>query len=200
MRKITRAAAALALAVGATTMVTATSANAAPADGTVHGCQAGAFCIYPQDAGWNNDQPSQLSSAFYAPNSKDRISWDPKNCWSIGSEGSEFRESAHPQSANPHSGSRVQNHEVSNAITSPCTLAFSLPLTLPRHLLCLPHSLLLILKRAHSNADTRPMSPSQVLKRGQTQQTSEDTTRRLDGVGEVHVRCERVGIGNLREP
>ncbi len=27
--------------------------------GTVHGCPSGYACIYPQDAGWNGDHPSQ---------------------------------------------------------------------------------------------------------------------------------------------
>ncbi|MFG2138891.1 hypothetical protein [Streptomyces sp. NPDC048650] len=68
MRKITRAAAALALAIGATTMATATSANAAQAAGTVHGCPSGAFCIYPQNAGWNNDRPSNTYYSYGAHN------------------------------------------------------------------------------------------------------------------------------------
>lgn len=68
MRKITRAAAALALAAGALTATTATSASAAQAAGTVHGCPAGAFCIYPKDAGWNGDRPSDVFETYGAHN------------------------------------------------------------------------------------------------------------------------------------
>ncbi|MBO0791577.1 MAG: hypothetical protein J2P36_11595 [Ktedonobacteraceae bacterium] len=33
--------------------------HATHAAGTVHGCPLGYACIYPQDAGWNNDHPSK---------------------------------------------------------------------------------------------------------------------------------------------
>ncbi|MCM2424960.1 hypothetical protein [Streptomyces sp. RKAG337] len=54
----------LAAQVAATTLLAglvtvgmgATSAQASGS--TVHGCASGNVCIYPQDAGWNNDQPS----------------------------------------------------------------------------------------------------------------------------------------------
>lgn len=63
MRTFARTAAALAFGVAALTATTATGAQAAQAAGTVHGCPSGAFCIYPQDAGWNGDRPSH---AFYS--------------------------------------------------------------------------------------------------------------------------------------
>ncbi|MFI1415891.1 hypothetical protein ACH4Y0_39135 [Streptomyces sp. NPDC020707] len=59
MRRIARAAAAVSLALGVLTTVGSTAANAAAA-GSYHGCQDGYVCIYPQDAGWNNDQPSHV--------------------------------------------------------------------------------------------------------------------------------------------
>ncbi|MFC7327061.1 hypothetical protein [Marinactinospora rubrisoli] len=62
MRKITKAAA-LTFAVAALATVGMTSANAAEAAATVRGCPSGAVCIYPQNAGWNNDRPSH---AFYS--------------------------------------------------------------------------------------------------------------------------------------
>ncbi|EMF53903.1 MULTISPECIES: hypothetical protein [Streptomyces] len=56
MRKLKamRTAAALVLAAGAVMTATATQAQAA----TSHGCPDGYVCIYPENAGWNNDQPS----------------------------------------------------------------------------------------------------------------------------------------------
>ncbi|WP_406738114.1 hypothetical protein OG365_17170 [Streptomyces sp. NBC_00853] len=36
------------------------AASPAHAAGSWHGCPSGAVCIYPQDAGWNNDRPSQV--------------------------------------------------------------------------------------------------------------------------------------------
>ncbi|MGW0117859.1 hypothetical protein [Streptomyces sp. NPDC003327] len=38
----------------------AVQAQAAPTAGASHGCPSGAFCIYPQNAGWNNDRPSHI--------------------------------------------------------------------------------------------------------------------------------------------
>ncbi|MFJ9415137.1 MULTISPECIES: hypothetical protein [unclassified Streptomyces] len=72
MRKIAKAAAALAFAAGALT-ATATSANAAQAAGTVHGCPSGAFCIYPQNAGWNNDRPSNTYYSYGAHNLSNQV-------------------------------------------------------------------------------------------------------------------------------
>ncbi|MGW1671958.1 hypothetical protein [Streptomyces sp. NPDC002324] len=56
MRKLKamRTAAALVLAAGAVMTATATQAQAA----TSHGCPDGYVCIYPENAGWNNDVPS----------------------------------------------------------------------------------------------------------------------------------------------
>jgi hypothetical protein len=56
MRKLKamRTAAALALAAGALVTATATQAQAV----TRHGCPDGYVCIYPENAGWNNDVPS----------------------------------------------------------------------------------------------------------------------------------------------
>lgn len=56
MRRTLKAAAALALAVGAFTTVGATTASARPADAS-HGCPSGDVCFYP-GARWNNDQPT----------------------------------------------------------------------------------------------------------------------------------------------
>lgn len=47
-------------AYAATMSTTTTHAVAHPAAGTVHGCPEGYACIYPQDAGWNGDHPSQM--------------------------------------------------------------------------------------------------------------------------------------------
>lgn len=44
----------LASALALPMALTATAADAA----TVHGCPSGYVCIYPQNAGWNNDHPS----------------------------------------------------------------------------------------------------------------------------------------------
>ncbi|NQX26531.1 hypothetical protein HQQ81_04095 [Microbacteriaceae bacterium VKM Ac-2854] len=57
MSKITRRAAAAALATGAMLTVGLVAAPAAEA-ATWHGCPTGYVCIYPQNAGWNNDRPS----------------------------------------------------------------------------------------------------------------------------------------------
>ena len=59
MRKLKamRTAAALVLATGAVMTVSATQAQAKPA-ATIHGCPEGYVCIYPENAGWNNDVPS----------------------------------------------------------------------------------------------------------------------------------------------
>ncbi|MEU2062450.1 hypothetical protein [Streptomyces sp. NPDC013455] len=53
------AAATTAMAIGALAL-TGTPAQASTTAGTVHGCPSGAFCIYPQNAGWNNDRPSYV--------------------------------------------------------------------------------------------------------------------------------------------
>jgi hypothetical protein len=47
---------------GASTVSPATTNThqvAAPTDDSLHGCPLGYACIYPENAGWNNDQPSQ---------------------------------------------------------------------------------------------------------------------------------------------
>ncbi|MER5732074.1 hypothetical protein ABT084_27720 [Streptomyces sp. NPDC002138] len=54
----------LALGLAATA---APSASAA-ATGSWHGCPSGAVCIYPQDAGWNNDSPSLTYYSYGAHN------------------------------------------------------------------------------------------------------------------------------------
>ncbi|WP_405491139.1 hypothetical protein [Streptomyces sp. NBC_00096] len=36
------------------------AASPAHATSWPHGCPSGAACIYPQDKGWNNDQPSNI--------------------------------------------------------------------------------------------------------------------------------------------
>lgn len=61
MRTILRTAAALAFTVGAITTVGTTSAHAA---GTYQGCPYGAVCIYPENTGWNNGQPSHFYYAY----------------------------------------------------------------------------------------------------------------------------------------
>jgi hypothetical protein len=59
MRKLVKLAVALSLVAGTGTIFDATPAQAAS---TVHGCQAGNVCIYPQNAGWNGDRPE---STYY---------------------------------------------------------------------------------------------------------------------------------------
>ncbi|GGX62672.1 hypothetical protein GCM10010515_32920 [Streptomyces fructofermentans] len=56
MRRIAQAAAALSLAFGVLTTIGSTGAHAA----TYHGCPDGYVCIYPENAGWNNDTPSHF--------------------------------------------------------------------------------------------------------------------------------------------
>ncbi|UUN30588.1 hypothetical protein [Streptomyces sp. FIT100] len=56
MRNMMTTAAALVLAAGAVTVAGATQAQAGAA--AYHGCPDGYVCIYPENAGWNNDQPS----------------------------------------------------------------------------------------------------------------------------------------------
>ncbi|MFE6282154.1 hypothetical protein [Streptomyces sp. NPDC057877] len=51
-----RKAAALAATATAALLLTSTQAQAA----TTHGCPSGAFCVYPQNTGWNNDVPSHI--------------------------------------------------------------------------------------------------------------------------------------------
>ncbi|WP_037882773.1 hypothetical protein [Streptomyces sp. NRRL S-515] len=36
------------------------AASPAQAAGPWHGCPSGAACVYPRDAGWNNDRPSHI--------------------------------------------------------------------------------------------------------------------------------------------
>ena len=43
-------------------------ASPARAAGTVHGCQSGYVCIYPQNAGWNGDRPSLRFYTYGAHN------------------------------------------------------------------------------------------------------------------------------------
>jgi hypothetical protein len=57
MSKITRRAAAAALAAGAMLTLGLVVAPAAEA-ATLHGCPSGYVCIYPENAGWNNNRPS----------------------------------------------------------------------------------------------------------------------------------------------
>ncbi|MGP3979727.1 hypothetical protein [Streptomyces sp. KR80] len=68
MRKIKmmRTAAALALAAGAITTVTAPQAQAA-ATAASHGCPSGYVCMYP-GAGWNNDRPTHKWYTYGAHN------------------------------------------------------------------------------------------------------------------------------------
>ncbi|MET9693956.1 hypothetical protein ABZY81_36930 [Streptomyces sp. NPDC006514] len=54
--KLAAAAAAGVMALG-TGVLAASPAHAA---GAWHGCPSGAVCIYPRDAGWNNDRPSHV--------------------------------------------------------------------------------------------------------------------------------------------
>jgi hypothetical protein len=63
MRKIIGTLAAVGLATG---VVTAVVAPAAQAAGTYQGCPYGAVCVYPQNAGWNNGQPSLVFWSYGA--------------------------------------------------------------------------------------------------------------------------------------
>jgi hypothetical protein len=65
MRRFVKAAAAITFAAG---MVTTIGATNAQADGPYEGCPSGAVCIYPQDAGWNNGQPSDTYYSYGAHN------------------------------------------------------------------------------------------------------------------------------------
>ncbi|MFF8833364.1 hypothetical protein [Streptomyces sp. NPDC015131] len=70
MRKVKtmRTVAALALAVGTMTGVTATQAQAAEsAAAASHGCPSGYVCLYP-GAGWNGDRPSHRYYTYGAHN------------------------------------------------------------------------------------------------------------------------------------
>jgi hypothetical protein len=79
MRNITKLVAGAGLAAGSlltlTVGATAAQASEAPvakaagmtvAGGTYQGCPYGAVCIYPQDKGWNNGQPSNVYWAYGA--------------------------------------------------------------------------------------------------------------------------------------
>ncbi|MCW2755872.1 MAG: hypothetical protein JWQ32_3283 [Marmoricola sp.] len=55
MRRGLKTAVAVAVLASAVGIGIETPAQAATA---VHGCPSGAFCIYPQNAGWNGDRPS----------------------------------------------------------------------------------------------------------------------------------------------
>ncbi|MFC3997543.1 hypothetical protein ACFOVU_16540 [Nocardiopsis sediminis] len=66
MRKIAKAAV-LMFAVGAFTTIGAAGASAAQTADT-RGCPSGAVCVYPQDAGWNNDRPELVLYTYGAHN------------------------------------------------------------------------------------------------------------------------------------
>ncbi|MFI9029560.1 hypothetical protein [Streptomyces sp. NPDC053560] len=72
MRKIVKAAA-LTFAVGALATVGMSTANAAPAAGSLRGCPSGAVCVYPQNAGWNNDRPSLVFYSYGAHNLSNQV-------------------------------------------------------------------------------------------------------------------------------
>ena len=61
MRRFMKAAVATTFAAGVMTTISATNAQAA---GPVEGCPYGAVCIYPQNAGWNNGQPSDFYYSY----------------------------------------------------------------------------------------------------------------------------------------
>ncbi|MDJ0385170.1 hypothetical protein [Streptomyces sp. G-G2] len=65
-KKIVFLAASGALALGLAASV-APTATASVTD-SWHGCPSGAVCIYPQDAGWNNDHPSNVYYSYGAHN------------------------------------------------------------------------------------------------------------------------------------
>ncbi len=67
-----RIGAALGIAVVAATvgLGVQTPANATT---TVHGCPSGAFCIYPQNAGWNNNKPSYEFFSYGAHNLSNQV-------------------------------------------------------------------------------------------------------------------------------
>ena len=67
MRRFVKAAAAITFAAGVVTTIGATNAQASGTD-TVEGCPYGAVCIYPQNAGWNNGQPSDTYYSYGAHN------------------------------------------------------------------------------------------------------------------------------------
>ncbi|NLU70347.1 hypothetical protein [Streptomyces sp. HNM0574] len=67
MRKIAKAAA-LTFAVGALASIGVTGANAAQTQASSHGCPSGAVCLYPENAGWNNDRPSHTFHSYGAHN------------------------------------------------------------------------------------------------------------------------------------
>jgi hypothetical protein len=67
IRRIAKASAALILAASAAATVGATSAQAAEAE-RVNGCPSGAVCIYPRNAGFNNDRPSDVFFSYGAHN------------------------------------------------------------------------------------------------------------------------------------
>ncbi|MEV6397009.1 hypothetical protein AB0M39_19850 [Streptomyces sp. NPDC051907] len=48
--------------------IAASAATNSQAAAAVHGCPSGAVCIYPQDAGWNNDKPSHFYYSYGAHN------------------------------------------------------------------------------------------------------------------------------------
>ncbi len=51
--------------------IASTPAQAAGA--TIHGCPSGAVCIYPQNAGWNNDKPSFEFFSYGAHNLSNQV-------------------------------------------------------------------------------------------------------------------------------
>jgi hypothetical protein len=61
-------------AAAAALLIGALVGFAAPAQAaTVHGCPHGAVCIYPQNAGWNNDHPSVTMYSYGAHNLSNQI-------------------------------------------------------------------------------------------------------------------------------
>jgi hypothetical protein len=58
---------------GAALVFGTTTATAQAEPGTVHGCKLGYFCIYPRDAGWNGDVPSNTYYRYGPYQLKDQI-------------------------------------------------------------------------------------------------------------------------------
>jgi hypothetical protein len=60
--------AAICFAAVALLFASVAAAPGAQAVGTIHGCNFGYFCIYPQNAGWNGDHPSLQFYSYGAHN------------------------------------------------------------------------------------------------------------------------------------
>lgn len=63
MRTVIKTIASAAIAAATIATLTVTATPAANAAGALHGCPSGAVCIYPRDAGFNGDRPS---NAYYS--------------------------------------------------------------------------------------------------------------------------------------